>query len=66
MGIIDIDTAMQMLYDAAGKAPYNPARWTTGRTFVPMDFGVQKKEFVPDPVINGRRKFVKDTTLDNK
>jgi hypothetical protein len=63
MTIIDVETAMQMLYDHAQGMPYNPARWTTARTFVP-DFEVKKNSFVPDPVIETKKVFVRDTTFD--
>jgi hypothetical protein len=63
MGIIDIETAMQMLYDQALRAPYNPSRWTTSKTFVP-DFTTQEKKFIPDPVLDTKRTFVKDPNIN--
>ena len=63
MTIIDIETAMHMLYDNVPKTPYNPARWTTAKKFVP-DFDVVKNSFVPDPVLKDPKIFVRDTTLD--
>lgn len=62
MPIIDIETAMQMLYDQALRAPYNPARWTTNKTFV-ADFTIQEKKFIPDPILDTKRTFVKDKNI---
>lgn len=65
MTIIDVETAIQMLYDhaSARRAPYNPARWTTGKTFVP-DFVQQEAKFIPDPVYSTKRVFIKDPIIN--
>jgi hypothetical protein len=65
MTIIDAETAIQMLYEHANarRVPYNPARWTTSKTFVP-DFVRQEAKFIPDPAISTDRVFIKDPIIN--